>query len=230
MQELVEKSVLDFTVQSGYDVTKYYPDPTERRSKLIEQNVRMVGSELNELLQSVMSFEDAVSTIRDIVQNLRNTDTSEIKDLVNKGTFSKINSFVIETFSKMNVDFTEAFMSIHQNNMEKRWEDGKFHLREEDGKVLKPPNHKEPVLVIKKIDNNAKFRPFSAVGLHDIVEHIMHMLYYMVGDGEVFSKLFSTDIHDCKMKPEDVVKNQVDAFIDILYYNSNTMVKLGIIY
>lgn len=224
---LVESSVLDFTVQSGYNVEKYYPDPTERRSKLFDQNIRMIGSELNELLQSVMSFEEATSTIQDILAGLKE---SEDLGIGGKYTFTRINAYVIELFEKLNVDFREAFMSIHQNNMDKKWEDGKFHLREEDGKVLKPPNHKEPVLQVKKINNDDEFHPFTATKLHDIVEIIMDMLYYMTGNSDKFAELFNTDLHDCKMDPSDIVKNQVDALIDILYYNTNTMVKLGIVY
>lgn len=228
MSKLVADSVLDFTVQSGYNVTKYYPDPTERRSKLIEQNIKMIGSELNELLQSVMSFEEAKSTMTELV-NTRFNDMAH----ADAATLTSINQFVVDKFPELNVIFEDSFLSIHQNNMDKKWEDGKFHLREEDGKVLKPPNHQEPKLIINKLYLEDDFSPLTKEQVVKFVTHIIGSLYGIFGGNVQFRNLFDTDIHDCKMNPNDpqeVLTNQVDALIDILYYNTNTMVKLGIVY
>jgi hypothetical protein len=228
MTELVKKSVLEFTTESGYDVTKYYPDPQERRTKLLDQNVRMVGSELNELLQSVMSFEEAKKTMKSIL----NSGTFDQLYCDEPQTLTAINEWVVKKFYELNVIFEDSFKSIHDNNMAKRWEDGKFHLRESDGKVLKPPGHPEPILVINKIDLEADFKPLNKEEVIDFVTTIVHIFSYNLG-GPNFEELFSTDLHDCNMNhdnPQEVLKNQIDALIDILYYNTNTMVKLGIVY
>jgi predicted HAD superfamily Cof-like phosphohydrolase len=60
--------------------------------------------------------------------------------------------YMLNAACKKGWNLTPVFGEVHIANMNKRWSDGKFHIRE-DGKIEKPPNHQpaDVVAVIKKL-------------------------------------------------------------------------------
>jgi predicted HAD superfamily Cof-like phosphohydrolase len=48
------------------------------------------------------------------------------------------------TLVEMGVQPEALFEIVHEANMSKLWPDGKVHVRESDGKVVKPPTWQDP--------------------------------------------------------------------------------------
>ncbi|MCL1858365.1 MAG: hypothetical protein FWF92_03945 [Oscillospiraceae bacterium] len=58
--------------------------------------------------------------------------------------------FALGTLVEMGVKPKEIFDIVHEANMTKIWSDGKVHYREDNGKVIKPPEWEDPYVKIKK--------------------------------------------------------------------------------
>ena len=52
--------------------------------------------------------------------------------------------FALGTLVEMGVKPEKLFDIVHEANMTKIWSDGKVHRRENDGKVIKPPEWEDP--------------------------------------------------------------------------------------
>ncbi|MGA8943887.1 MAG: HAD family hydrolase [Thermoactinomyces sp.] len=48
------------------------------------------------------------------------------------------------TLVEMGVKPERLFQIVHEANMSKLWADGKVHVRDSDGKVIKPPHWRDP--------------------------------------------------------------------------------------
>ena len=58
--------------------------------------------------------------------------------------------FALGTLVEMGVKPKEIFDIVHNANMTKIWSDGKVHYREDNGKVIKPPEWQDPYPKIKE--------------------------------------------------------------------------------
>ena len=58
--------------------------------------------------------------------------------------------FALGTMVEMGVKPKEIFDIVHNANMTKLWSDGKVHYREDNGKVIKPPEWEDPYPKIKE--------------------------------------------------------------------------------
>jgi len=61
--------------------------------------------------------------------------------------------FALGTLVEMGVKPKEIFDIVHNANMTKIWSDGKVHYREDNGKVIKPPEWQDPEPKIKEAIN-----------------------------------------------------------------------------
>ena len=57
--------------------------------------------------------------------------------------------FALGTLVEMGVKPKKIFDIVHNANMTKVWSDGKVHYREDNGKVIKPPEWEDPYPKIK---------------------------------------------------------------------------------
>jgi len=107
---------------------------------------KMVCSELLELVETVT--DDPVAFLHDAVSNADKHNSSY------EGTGERIIAdqadamvdmwyYMLNAAAKKGVNLSKIFDVVHTANMAKRFPDGEFHRRE-DGKIIKPPNWKEP--------------------------------------------------------------------------------------
>lgn len=119
--------------------------------------IRMCASELVELAQTVCDNSDeAVQMVKDSA----NTDLkpnyikpdNEI-ELIAQQADALVDCWYygLNGFCKVGVNLSKIFTIVHDANMAKKFDDGKFHKRD-DGKIIKPPNWKEPN-IIAEIEN-----------------------------------------------------------------------------
>lgn len=144
------ESVREFTEQSWGEIPAT-PQISSRDEVLFI--IKMVKSELVELAQTVTETPEEAE---ELVRNSPLVDTNRtykcptepaniIADQVDAAV--DIMYYLYNHFAKRGVNADKVFKVVHEANMAKRWEDGKFHLREEDRKVIKPAGWVEPDVV-----------------------------------------------------------------------------------
>lgn len=133
-----------------------YPRPMTREEVLFV--VKMNVEELMELLVTVQSdlVEQPIHSVKDtlleIVQSARlpakgkpASEDEVIADQVD--AFVDIDYYNCNAACKAGMDVDAVFDVVHEKgNMAKRFPDGTFH-RNDDGKIIKPPEWKEPDIV-----------------------------------------------------------------------------------
>jgi predicted HAD superfamily Cof-like phosphohydrolase len=138
------------------------PRPQLMDLKAVRFIVRMKLSEIMELVQTVLPDSDQFDSHLEYKESITKfmTDcmlSTDFHDDYVKPTdkteliAEQYDAFVddmyytYDTACKHGVNLDTIFDVVHeQGNMAKRFPDGKFHLREEDGKILKPADWKEP--------------------------------------------------------------------------------------
>lgn len=142
------KNVKEFTEQSLGVALPTHPQPMTRDQVLFL--VKMNCEELQELLVTVTSKgEDVKKLLMGIVEksntpNYTNEGKSELQIMAEQvDAFVDIDYYNCNAAAKVGFNVDDVHEVVHKANMDKRFEDGKFHKNTE-GKIIKPPNWKEP--------------------------------------------------------------------------------------
>lgn len=107
---------------------------------------KLVDEELKEVEQALADLLKEFADLRYVITGLRTVaPAADVAEFLGSRTrrFIRIMSFIDEGFYDL---MDEAFDRVHASNMSKLGDDGK-PIRREDGKVLKGPNYKPPVLI-----------------------------------------------------------------------------------
>jgi hypothetical protein len=121
VRELHEAFGMHVNVPLNYHTLTRYAD------RLIE--------EMHEAEEAILNLRLALVFNRDI----QVLSAALLKELMDVHYMASVISMVFGW------DEDEAFRRVHLSNMAKLWEDGKPRFRE-DGKILKPPTYRTPVL------------------------------------------------------------------------------------
>lgn len=138
--------------------------PSKMTKDEVKFIVRMVISEMMELCSTVTpSVEEAYHFFGDCWNESDkpkefHPETKNDVEIMAEQYDSFVDAwyYMLNTAVKKGVDLDKIFQVVHEANMAKRFPDGKFHRRQEDGKIIKPDNWKEPdvVGVIKSMFNS----------------------------------------------------------------------------
>ena len=145
--------VKEFTEQS-LDL-KLPTTPSKMNNNEVRFIVRMVLSEMLELCRTVTtnveeakSFFDGCCHELDIPREFHPESKSDVEIMAEQyDSFVDAWYYMLNTSVKKGVDLDKIFQVVHTANMAKRFPDGKFHRRQEDGKIIKPDGWKEPDIV-----------------------------------------------------------------------------------
>lgn len=150
MQKSIFEKVHEFTSQT-YGA-KDSPVPISKDK--IKFIIRMIISESLELANTITAdpktFVQECLDTTDLPRNKTEDEINELQinpvDLIDEqmDAFIDIEYYLNDTAARHGINMTEAFDEVHQANMNKKWDDGKFHIRESDGKIDKPPNFRPP--------------------------------------------------------------------------------------
>lgn len=147
------QAVREFTEGASGKPCPLMPEPMNLEE--VRFIVRMVMSELVELVQTLTpTTADAV----EFVKGCAGADTNLVykapkpddPDYKAKMCAEQYDAFVdawyymLNAAAKKGCNLSKLFDVVHAANMAKRWPDGTFHRRPEDGKVIKPPEWREP--------------------------------------------------------------------------------------
>lgn len=115
--------------------------------------VKMVSEELQELLLTVTDENENVKKLLiNIVENsnspsYNNHNKSDLELMAEQvDAFVDIDYYNCNAAAKVGFNVDDVFNVVHAANMSKKFDDGVFHKNEE-GKVIKPPNWEEPDVI-----------------------------------------------------------------------------------
>ena len=134
-------SVKEFVTETGGEIPTTARPFNRNRLTFLAQ---MVTSEMVELLQTVMTGEEAKQTIIEGVSvdygDATQPETTE--QIIGEQADALIDAmyYMFDMTLRQGINLDDFFGEIHAANMRKRFPDGTFHKRE-DGKVLKPIEH-----------------------------------------------------------------------------------------
>lgn len=114
--------------------------------------IKMLESEIVELAQTVCDNpQDALDLVKNCIGTDFNmnykkptSDAEIIAQQVDAGV--DMEYYFKNAMAKKGINTDSVFNLVHGANMAKKWDDGKFHRRE-DSKIIKSPNWKEPDIV-----------------------------------------------------------------------------------
>lgn len=115
--------------------------------------IKMVLSEMVELAQTVCDKpEDALELVRNCMGTDFNKNYKKPEKemhLIAEQADAMVDAwyYMLNTGAKHGMNLSRLFGTVHEANMAKRFPDGKFHRRPEDGKIIKPAEWKEPDIV-----------------------------------------------------------------------------------
>ena len=132
--------------------------PTKMNKEEVRFLVRMVISELMELVRTVVPNENQAEHVYEFTrQCIESTDKPRFFDTENAtdeeimaeqyDAFSDWIIYTCDMAGKKGIDLDRMIHLAHEANMAKRFPDGTFHRRTEDGKVIKPQGWVEPDMV-----------------------------------------------------------------------------------
>ena len=223
--------VRQFTEESGVVVPR---EPRTLSDAEIQFNIRMVLSEAVELLQTyITDFNNCLEVLKSSVALAEaRTRNQSFEQTV---TMRKIHDACVELALDMNVDLYLAFLTVHEANMAKRFPDGKFHRRESDGKIIKPEGWCEPNIDPNdcRIDSTEPVVELSEDQVRRFMLDIGLLVCGLADTATVKDSNFVSRLLDTvDIKKDVIVKNrakeQIDALVDVIYYNLNTACKAGI--
>lgn len=130
------------------------PQPDRPRTPMTRDQVefllRMVLSECVELAQTVTpDAASAESFVRDCVgtdvkRDYRAPSDSTALIAEQEDAKADIIYYLHDSSCRQGVNLSSVVDCVHAANMAKKWPDGAFHRRPEDGKIIKPPNWSPP--------------------------------------------------------------------------------------
>jgi predicted HAD superfamily Cof-like phosphohydrolase len=142
--------VKEFTEQSTGIVCPVTPRAMTKSE--VSFLIKMCVSELVELAQTVADDnEESMEMVRssvdvDLKTNYKKPTTET--ELIAEQADAPVDMwyYSLNALAKVGVNASKVFDEVHRANMNKKWDDGKFHRRE-DGKIIKPDNWQEPNMV-----------------------------------------------------------------------------------
>jgi predicted HAD superfamily Cof-like phosphohydrolase len=153
--------VKQFTEESKGVVCPNKPEKMNRDE--VSFLVKMILSELTELAQTVCdSPQESVEFVRgcvgvDLNRNYKKptSDVEIIAQQVDAGV--DMWYYYLNAMTKKGINSDQVFNTVHQANMDKKWNDGKFHCRE-DSKIIKRPGWEEDhkLDVVSEIERQIK--------------------------------------------------------------------------
>jgi predicted HAD superfamily Cof-like phosphohydrolase len=150
------KLIKQFTEESS---GKSLPTKPSKMSKEeVRFLVRMVISECMELVRTVVPSESQSNNVYDFTKDCLDscdkprffdTDNATDEEIMAEqyDAFSDWIIYTLDMAGKKGVDLDKFILLAHEANMAKRFPDGTFHRRPEDGKVIKPQGWVEPNMV-----------------------------------------------------------------------------------
>jgi predicted HAD superfamily Cof-like phosphohydrolase len=141
--------VRQFTEESSGKVCPTVPKVMKREA--VEFIMKMVFSEMGEMAQTVCnSTEETFKLMHDCIGHDFNLNYDYEKPKKDVDVIAEQNDAMVDAWyymlncaAKHGVNLSSIFDVVHEANMAKKWNDGKFHRRD-DGKVIKPDDWKEP--------------------------------------------------------------------------------------
>lgn len=136
--------VKQFTEESGHVCSNIPIVPSKQDVKFLAM---MMISEIVEMLQVQHDDDEIYNIITEGINmdksitepsNEKVKQIADIADAITDTIYYSLNAC-----SKWGINIDKVFNEVHNANMSKKWEDGKFHKRE-DGKIIKPANFKSP--------------------------------------------------------------------------------------
>ena len=134
--------------------------PSKMSKEEVRFIVRMVLSEMLELCATITpNVESAFEFFKECYWSVDrpkefNPDSKSDTEIMAEQYDSFVDAwyYMLNTAVKKGVNLDFIFRVVHEANMAKRFPDGTFHRRPEDGKIIKPEGWKEPDIVgeIKK--------------------------------------------------------------------------------
>jgi hypothetical protein len=128
--------------------------PTKMTKEEVRFITRMVISELLELVSTVSEDQDPLDWLKGCLNSLdipkpfdASTKTDEEIMAEQYDAFGDWIIYTCDMAGKKGVDLDRFIQLAHEANMAKRFPDGTFHRRPEDGKVIKPQGWVEPDMV-----------------------------------------------------------------------------------
>ena len=136
--------------------------------KSIDLRMRLIEEEFVELIEA-FAIDNSIETIESLENILK--EACDLTYVIAGTELTLLNSglgltkpFLMSMYQPVGEvikiigveKFNEAFMRVHQSNMSKLGDDGQ-PVRREDGKVLKGPNYKPPVLTDLVLETYLKF-------------------------------------------------------------------------
>lgn len=124
--------------------------------------IRMVFSEMQELALTVCDYskEGSINFLQECLNTIDCSNMHKANDKTELiaqqfDAFVDAEYYMKNCAAKKGVNLDKIFDLVHEANMNKRFEDGKFHRRE-DGKVIKPDGWQEPDIVgeIRRQEND----------------------------------------------------------------------------
>jgi predicted HAD superfamily Cof-like phosphohydrolase len=111
-----------------------------------------------ELGATVAGPEEVKKNMVDMIEESKDIcldfDKMEESELIAEqaDAFTDIKIFMENAACKKGINLSKIFQIVHIANMNKRFPDGTFHRREEDDKIIKPPNWEAPDVTAEIID------------------------------------------------------------------------------
>ena len=145
--------VKEFTEQSLG--VKLPTRPSKMSKEEVRFIVRMVISEIMELCTTVNpSVDSSFDFFKECLNECDrpkefHPETKSDVEIIAEQYDSFVDAwyYMLNTAVKKGVDLDSIFHLVHGANMAKKFPDGTFHRRAEDGKVIKPDGWKEPNIV-----------------------------------------------------------------------------------
>lgn len=234
--------VREFTTASGYRYSDY-TDADSIIKQIGKFSLKMITSEYIEMCVSSQPIGAVIDNIIGMVQAIPaynvitdRTVTGGRDQLI--ASLTAVADHCIAYANKKKYNLDAAFKLVHEANMKKRFPDGTFHLRKEDGKVLKPPGFQDPVFLSEyydvNTDDNADDNANNSENPIEAFSITLFELLAKVAESINFSAtlndLLQTDIDYNKsaknLEIGAVAENELDAIIDIMYYIYNSISKL----
>ena len=152
-------------VKEFTEVTTPCPDtPRLMEKHEVEFLIKMCISELVELAQTTHTTEEAVELVKSAATIDLNENYEPSNDLISEQADAMVDCWYygLNAFAKTGVNLSLVFDEVHRANMNKKFPDGTFHVRE-DGKILKPPGWQEPGGAIDRQKKNGSWNNGNCV-------------------------------------------------------------------
>lgn len=228
--------VREFTTASGYRYSDY-TDADSIIKQIGKFSLKMITSEYIEMCVSSQPIGAVIDNIIGMVQAIPaynvitdRTVTGGRDQLI--ASLAAVADHCIAYANKKKYNLDAAFKLVHEANMKKRFPDGTFHLRKEDGKVLKPPGFQDPVFLSEYYDVSTDHTDHTddteafSITLFELLAKVAESINFSA----TLNDLLQTDIDYNKsaknLEIGAVAENELDAIIDIMYYIYNSISKL----